>query len=534
MDLSNILGNEIILLFIIISFGKIIERFKIGKFSLGPASVFIIAAIFGYYGYSISDTFKTFGLAIFVYCVGIETGPLFFTSIKNKNYKFSFITIIQIFLTLTITFIFYFIFQDMFSKDLFLGIFSGSIASTPALATILDRIPSSDIGAGFAIIYPFSLIGNIYLITYLPKLFKSNIEMSKKEHHETIKKFNPQRMKRIFKITNKNIIGKNFNEVEKLTPEEVVFSRYINTNKENILINDDILLEEDAFLVAIGTKNDLENLDYIIGESQSTDYTEKNKYITKKLLISKQEIAGRTIKELQLEDKYHIKITRIIRTGLELAPKPSRQIILGDRIVIFGSEKDISKVTKILGNEVEEMFKTQFAPISIGIILGILIGIIPIPYLNVPLGITGGILLVSMILGYKVKAFGTLWQIPNQTTNFLKQLSLSIFFAAIGSNTDFSIIFSNANQLYLILIVIVVSYLPVIITYIITIKFLKYDCLNMLGIISGNVENTSVLLSINETYQTDIPNSKFAFSYPLSIIISIIIAQILSFIFQLI
>jgi len=537
MFLENFLKNNIILLFTIISFGKLIERIKIGKFSLGPASVFLVAAFFGYYGYRVSADFKNFGLAIFVYCIGIETGPLFFSSFRKKEYNWSIITIFQLFLYISITFISYFIFKDIFSKEIFMGLYTGSLACTPALATIMERVNSSELGAAFAMIYPFSLIGNIYLITALPHIFRHNIEKLKKEHHEEIMKLNPERTKKFYKITNKNIVNKKFSEIHKYINSEAVFSRCINEDGSEFLIKDDTILNENSLIAAVGTESELEGLEVIIGESvnpDSSSYEIKQSLITRKVIISNQEVAGTMIKDLKLDEKYNIKLTRVIRGGIELSPTPERQIILGDRVIIFGNESDIKNATSLLGNDVEEIFKTQFAPLSIGIILGIIIGLIPIPYLKFPLGFTGGILIVSMYLGYKVKTAGILWQIPIQTTNFLKQLSLSIFFAAVGSNTNFSVLFKSGNYLLLILIILCITYIPVILTYFFFTFIIKWNPLKVLGTVSGNVGNSSVIISVNEKFKTDIPNSNFALSYPLSMIITILSSQLIIFLFSLI
>ncbi len=338
---------------------------------------------------------------------------------------------------------------------------------------------------------------------------------------------------RFFKITNPNIIGEPFESLLGLHLEDAIFTRYIENGK-NMLADKSIVLKENALLAAVGSVTELEKLALIIGpESDEHVELDNSALELRKIILSRPEAAGKTIAELFVEEKYHVKITRVIRGAVEISPLFVKQLLLGDKIVAIGRKEDIEKFTKVLGDDAEDVFKTQFAPISIGVSLGILAGFVPIPFLNTNLGMTGGILILAMFLGYKVKFMGTLWQIPQQTNAFLKQLGLFIFFAAMGVNAGKELvhIFEHPGSFLLIMSGVSLTFLPVMATYAVATFILKKNILEVLGVLAGTVNNSSVIAAVNEKYETEIATPAFAFSYPLGLILSIAASEILRFIF---
>lgn len=534
--IEKLLHNNIFILFVIISIGKLIEQIKIRGFSLGIASIFIIAAVFGHFNLIVPQDFQYYGLAIFVYCIGIEAGPQFFSLLGKKAGGWLSISLLHIFLSIaTISLLAYFL-QPGLQTGTLTGLFAGSLTSTPAMASVFEHTRDKSVTAAFGIIYPISLLGNIYLIPLLPLIFRQNIPQIIENFMQAMSLKTNKRTLKIFKITNPNLINQKAEILNDFAQDNIVFTRYIEDGT-NQLFDGGILLHAGSSVAAVGSESALEKLSALIGPSSNPESArDTGSLVIKKIILSNADTAGKTLNELDFEHRFNVRITRVIRGSVEISPQLAGQLQLGDKIMAIGNAEDINLLTKTAGDDTEEIFNTQFAPISIGVALGIIAGALPLPFINTNLGMTGGILLLSMFLGYKVKFLKILWQIPQQTNTFLKQLGLYIFFAAMGSNSGKELlnIFNSANSFYFIIIGITLCFLPVILTYLISIKFMHKNPLEVLGILAGTVSNSSVIVTINEKYKTDIPNPAFAFAYPFGMIISIITTEAMFAILKLI
>jgi putative transport protein len=192
-------------------------------------------------------------------------------------------------------------------------------------------------------------------------------------------------------------------------------------------------------------------------------------------------------------------------------------------VVAVGTQQALARLTALVGDDVEELFKTQFAPVSIGVVVGMLAGQLPLPGLGVTLGTTGGTLLASMYLGHRVKLAGILWQIPQQTNGFLKQLSLYIFFAAAGSNAgrDLVELVTASGAAPLVAAGVALAFLPVLLTYAVATLLLRKSPLEVVGLLAGNLNTTTILINANDVLETDIPNLSFAFAYPVGLLLAL-------------
>jgi len=534
--IDKLLNNNIFILFVIISIGKLIEQIKIRGFSLGIASIFVIAAVFGHFNLIVPQDFQYYGLAIFVYCIGIESGPQFFSLFGKKAGGWFSISLLHIFLSIATISILAFFLNSTQSSGTLTGLYAGSLTSTPAMASVFEHTKDKSVTAAFGIIYPLSLLGNIYLIPLLPLIFRQNIPQIIENFMQTVSNNSTKRALKIFRITNTNLINQKAEILNDFAQDNIVFTRYIEQGV-NQLFDGEILLHADSSVAAVGSESALEKLSTLIGPAKDPDTArDTGTLLIRKIILSNADSAGKTLNELNFEHRFNIRITRIIRGSVEMSPQLAGQLQLGDKIMAIGNAEDIALLTKTAGDDTEEIFKTQFAPISIGVALGIVAGTIPLPFLKTTLGMTGGILILSMFLGYKVKFMKILWQIPQQTNTFLKQLGLYIFFAALGSNSGKELlnIFDSPDSLNFIITGIVLCFLPVILTYIISIKFMHKNPLEVLGILAGTVSNSSVIVTLNEKFKTDIPNPAFAFAYPLGMILSIISAEAMFAILKLI
>ncbi len=526
--MNELLHSDVFKLFAIVAVGKILERFRIGKFSLGIASVFLVAAAAGVFGIGVAPSFQVLGLCVFIYAVGIEAGPQFFSSLKARG--MSWITVPLAFITASLAFYLLcaFALRQWLEPVAFVGLFSGAFTCTPALATVSERITSPMLGVAFGIIYPLTLAGNVYLIPWLPQIFKDNIESLKKAADDETKRIYGHRDLRFFRVENPAILGHTIANLRAFLIESVIYTRY-KENEESMLARDHLILKEGGVLGAVGTEQGLQKVEILVGARLHQEIPVPKNLRVKQFIVSNAEIAGKTLSSILMKHPLDVRFTRIERSGIELCPDSDRQILLGDRLTAIGEDEDMDELLKLFGDDMEEVYRARFAPISIGIALGFLVGILPLPWVDSPLGVTAGVLLVAMILGRQVRFAGTLWQIPQASTNFLKQFGLSVFFAVIGSNIGPQVAqtFQNPRSWVLLPLALFLAFVPTVLMYAVATRVMKKNPLDTLGLLAGTLNNSSALIAINERWKTVIPNTAFAFAYPMGLILVIFAAQIL-------
>jgi putative transport protein len=525
---NELLSSDVFKLFAIIALGKILERLKFGRFSLGIASVFLVAVAIGSQGISIAPSFQTFGLCVFIYAVGIEAGPQFFASLKAKGASWIAVPFVFIVFTLGLYLLVALALQNWVSGVSMIGLFAGAFTCTPALAAISERIASPMLSVAFGIVYPLTLAGNVYLIPWLPKLFKDNIEALKRAFEEDTRRIYAHRSLAMFRITNPAIFGHTLGELRAFDIEGVVYTRYKN-EAETQLARDQVTLRSGGLLAAVGTEESLAKVEMLLGQREHQDVAVPQNLQVKQFIVSNADIAGKTLSSILMKNPLDVRFTRIERSGIELCPDSDKQILLGDRITAIGEEEDMAELLTLLGDDMDSVYQARFAPISIGVAAGFLLGLLPIPFLDSPLGVTAGVLLVAMILGRKVRLFSVLWQIPQATTGFLKQFGLAVFFAVVGTSIgpNVSLIFDKHENWILVPVAIALAFVPTIIMYAIATRLMKKNPLDVLGLLAGTLNNSSALVGINERWKTVVPNTAFAFAYPLGLILVIFSVHIL-------
>ena len=529
----ELLRSEVFLLFFVISLGKLLERVKVRQLSLGIASIFLIAAVLGHAGHRVPQAFGTFGLVLFVYCVGIEAGPQVFSSVGRRRGHWLSVLLLHLGTTAALTLALAALLHRQHPAEAFIGVFAGAMTCTPGLASVLDRIEAPAASAVFGAVYPIALLGGIYLLPALPALFRDDVEKLKRDDDATRQREHRPRAARAYRIENPNVAGRRVEEVRRMVSPHVVFSRYAE-GERHLLASDGLVLAAGGSLVAVSPEAEVASLEILLGPSEAVPPHPPAELVSRKLIVSRAQHVGLTLAELDLEARLDVRVTRVVRSGVELSPLPERQLLLGDRLVAIGTAEDMAELSRLLGDDVQEAFRTQFAPISIGVVLGFFLGRMPLPWLDSPLGITGGVLVVSLFLGYRVKMAGILWQIPQQTTAFLKQLGLYIFFAVLGTNTGPALVETVADpgSYRLLLGALAVCFLPLLLTYAVATRLLRRSPLETVGLLAGSLNSSSALQATNESLRTDIPSAPFALAYPFGLLFGIAATQAVATVLQ--
>ncbi len=521
------LHSEIFYLFLIITFGYLLGHIKIKGFSLDISAILIVALIAGHFGVVIPGDFKFFGLAIFIYAVGLQSGPGFFETIKYKGIKFNILST----LLLVLIFVSVIAFGKLIPLPVGItdGVFTGAIASAPALAAALEIKNTPSLSIAFGVVYPFGIITTVLFIRFLPVIFRVDLNEEVEKYEIYQKSLHPDIFTKNFKITNDNFKNKKTykSQIEQMTGTiiERVESEYpIDPDKK------DTILHHGDIVRVSGTGEQLENIKILLGEDIGDAYKFHDDMKVYRLLVTSKQIVGRKIAEIKELKSLRAVITKVRRAGIDIPPYPSLSLMIGDKLYVVAPEKYKQKVTNLVGNDLLKYPAADFLPISLGIVFGIFIGSIPfvVPIIgSIKLSFVGGILVTALILGRIGRTGNIIWQLSPHSNTLMKTLGQLVFLATIGTNSGKYLFEAIKTGGFTIIYIAIFSVLiSLFIVAFISRKFLKINFLDIMGLLSGSMTSTPSLTMSNSITNSDYPSISYAAVYPLSLVLSIILAQL--------
>lgn len=539
--------QAVIVISVIIAVGLGLGKIHICGISLGVTWVFFAGILVGYLGFSIDPGMlnfaQSFGLILFIYELGLKVGPGFFSSFRQGGVKLNLLGLATVVLGTGVAIVLSYIFSVPMSD--MTGIISGATTNTPALGAAqqaLQQLGISANGAALscAVTYPLGVVGVILAIIVVRKLVVKDsdfsVNLSEDDHNTFIA---------TFQVKNPAIYGKSIKEIAGITPVKFVISRLWRDGEVSIPTSDMNVNENDRLMV-ITTEADVEALTVLFGEHESRDWNtgdiDWNKIdsslTSKHLIISKPELNGKKLGSLRLRNNYGINITRVSRSGVILLATPSLILQLGDRLTVVGKEHQIDKVAKVVGNTATKLKDPNLAVIFVGVVLGLLLGSIPIviPGISAPvkLGLAGGPIIVGILMG----RFGPNFQMVTYTTRsanlMLRGIGLSLFLACLGldSGAHFIDTIMKGDGLLWIGLGFIVTTIPVIIMAIISLRLSKLDFGSTCGMLCGAMANPMALNYANDTIPGDNPAVSYATVYPIAMFSRVVIAQLLILIFM--
>ncbi len=525
----GLLTNSYFVLFLIIVLGFIIGRIKIKGISLDISAVIFVALVFGHYGIVIPKDFQYLGLVLFIFTIGIQAGPGFFESFKKNGRELVLFSVILIFSAGLVTMaISYFFNVD---KNLSIGLLNGSLTSTPGLAAAIDVTGSPLASIGYGIGYPFGVIGVILFVSLLPKILHVNVKDEEQKYNNEIESDYPKMFQKHFIVENENVIGKSLGELNIRFMTKAVVSRVMH-QKDVIVADDDIILQKEDIIKAVGTQNALERVKLLLGPETKKEIPLSNQFDVRSILVTNKDVVKKTLGQLHI-NTYHATITRVRRSGVNLSPSPSLKLQFGDKLIVICRKENVKKVSNIFGDDSKKLSNTDFLPIATGIILGILVGKLSITVgtLSFSLGLTGGILLVALILGRTGKTGPIIWTMTGAANQLLRQFGLLFFLAAVGTSAGSSLVQTFEKYGFELFVYgMAITIIPMIIASFIARKYFKMNLLVILGTLTGSMTSTPGLAAIDNLVDSDVPAVAYATVYPIAMVLLIIMVQILSLI----
>ncbi len=521
-------SNTYISFFLIIAAGIALGKVKIKGISLDISAVIFVALVFGHYGIQMPDIFQKLGLILFMFSVGIQAGPGFFDSFK-KTGKILISLAILIITTGALLTVLMATLWDI-DYNLAVGLFTGALTSTSGLAAAIESTQSPLSSIGFGIAYPFGVIGVILFARLSPRLFRIDIKKEEAKYQEEIYTDHPELITKNFLVENPNIFGKSLYDMN--------LRSISNTNISRIIKGDEVLqadgatvLEKGDILRAVGTKEDLGKLTYIIGKEISIDIPQTSRIVVRKFLVTNKEVINKSLRELGFLPRFNATATGIRRSGIDIIPKATSKLRFGDKITFTLPEDNTKGLGEMLGDSREKMDELNFLPIALGILLGILIGELTIPLfgeIQFKLGLTGGVLISALVLSKVGKTGNIVWNISGTTNQFLRKLGLIFFLAAVGTHAGGELVSTiQESGIKFLVSGMVITLVPMILSTVIGHFFLKVNFLTLIGSLTGSMTSTPALSAVEPITDTNAPQVAYATVYPFALVLLIIVSQLL-------
>ena len=537
--------QAVMILSLICATGIALGNVKVFGVSLGVTFVFFAGIIAGHFGITVNPEMlalaQNFGLILYIYSLGLQVGPGFFSSFKQGGIRqnlFAFVLII----TGSLLAVAIFWVTGLSSSDT-VGLLAGAVTNTPMLGAgqqaLLQMNPESteaanNMAMACAVAYPFGLLGMVLSVILLRKIFAPK-NSGKSSDPSVDNTFVAE-----YQISNPAIFGKTIMEIRQSADCQFVISRVWKEEKL-IIPTSETILEENEHVLVISGKKDVERIKMLFGHKENVDWNKKDidwnaidsQLVSRKILVTKPEHNGVKLGDLRLRNSYGINITRVNRAGIDLLPSRKLRLQLGDKLTIVGEARAVENVSVILGNESKQLKNPHLMSLFIGIVLGLILGSIPIviPGISTPikLGIAGGPIIVGILMG----AFGPRFHIATYTTRsanlMLRQLGLTIYLAGLGLSAGagfFDTVFT-LEGLKWVLISIALCVIPVLVIGFLAARVFKMDYADNIGMLCGGMANPFALDYAGTGSEGDDPAVAYATVYPVSIFLRVISAQIL-------
>ena len=539
--------QAVVVVALICAAGMALGKVRIGGISLGVTFVFFVGILAGHFGLSVDEEMleyaESFGLVLFVYSLGLQVGPGFFSSFHRGGVRLNLLGLGVIAIGTCMTILLSRITPVALPE--MMGVLCGATTNTPALGAAQQTlnqlgIPSDGAALSCAVTYPLGVVGVILAILVMRRLWVRPCDLAATESGDTHSTYIAA-----FQVHNPGIFGMTVREVARISHIPFVISRLWRDGKVSIPTSDTQLQEGDRLLI-VTTEQNAETLTALFGEQEQTDWNKEDvdwnaidsRLISQSIVITRPEINGKKLGALRLRNSYGINISRVYRSGVPLLATPSLVLQIGDRVIVVGEAPAVHNVEKVLGNAEKNLNEPNIAAIFIGIILGLAVGAVPLhlPGISAPvrLGLAGGPIIVGILIG----TFGPRLHMITYTTQsanlMLRGIGLSMYLACLGLDAGahfFDTVMRPEGAMWIGL-GFALTLLPVLVMGWIALRWSRLDFGSTCGMLCGAMANPMALGYANDTIEGDNPSVSYATVYPLSMFVRVILAQVVLLFFR--
>lgn len=536
-------AHSVLILALVIALGIMLGKIKVAGISLGVTWILFVGIIFSHFGMRLNEHLihfmKEFGLILFVYSIGLQVGPGFFSSFKKGGVRLNLLATMVVCAGVLVTCGLYVI--TGLPVTTMVGILSGAVTNTPGLGAAqqaysdMTGIDSPDIALGYAVAYPLGVIGIILSMMVLRRVFRIDFAKEEKKALDTMDvQHDSVAQPHSLSVVNPALEDKSIRELQGLVNRDFVISRIRRQGGEIEIADDDTLLHVGDQILVVTTPRDAAAITAFIGRDVQVEWEQLDKrLISRRILITNPELNGKSLAQLKLHAGFGVSITRVNRAGVDLIAQPSLQLQMGDRVTVVGTEVSIANVEKVLGNSMKRLNAPNLIPIFIGIVLGVMLGSLPFTFPGIPqpvkLGLAGGPLIVSIL----ISRFGPKFKLVTYTTMsanlMLREVGIALFLACVGlgAGEEFVETIIDGGGYAWIGYGAIITILPLLIVGVIGRLWFKVDYFTLIGVMAGATTDPPALAYSNDLAGNDIPSVGYATVYPLTMFLRVLSAQLL-------
>lgn len=538
-------AHSVLILSLVIAFGIMLGKVKIAGVSIGVTWILFVGILFGHFNFNLNEHLlhfvKEFGLILFVYSIGLQVGPSFFSAFKKGGLTLNMLAAASVFLSVAVAVTLHFLTEVPITT--MVGILSGAVTNTPGLGAAqqansdINGIDAPEIAMGYAVAYPLGVVGTILTLLLLRYLFRVDVSAEEQEAEKGLGHHKELMTKPLsLVITNEALNNMKIVEAKRLVNRKFVISHILkgDCDTQVKLAHADTLLQMGDKILVITAPEDIEAIVAFFGKEVDFQWSQHNKeFVSKRIIITKSHLNGKTLAQLNIRKNFKVSFTHVNRSGVELIASPGLQLQIGDRVTVVGNKLAVDHAEKVLGNSIKQLDHPNLIPIFIGIALGCILGSIPLMIPGIPqpvkLGLAGGPLIVSIL----ISRFGPQYKLVTYTTMsanlMIREIGISLFLACVGLGAGKGFVDTVVHQGGYIWIAYgaLITMLPLLIVGCVGRYFFRLNYFTLIGVLSGGNTNPPALAYANEQTSSDAPGVGYATVYPFSMFLRVLTAQLL-------
>lgn len=535
------LASTLVLYSFVIALGVFLGKMKIGGVSLGVTFVLFVGIVMGHLGYVVDEMvlkfIREFGLILFIFSIGLQVGPGFFSSFKKGGVRLNALAVLAIMLNVIIVLAIYFIEGGNTSISALVGVMSGAVTNTPGLAAAQQTVTSAEaantMAMGYAAAYPLGVVGIILAMFIIKWVFRIRIEdeikqLEKEREESTLKPYITS-----FEVTNKLVDGDTLLDLHEVIQCNFVVSRLMNKSGEIIIPKSTTEIHVGDKLYIVMSRTDTHRFKVVLGPEIQMDWDAlkpqgASPVVSRRILITKSEYNGVALGSLRLHNGYRLNATRVNRAGVDLLASPELRLQMGDRMTVVGDLQDIERLASRMGNSMKRLNEPNIITIFVGIMLGIVLGSINVGF-GMKLGLAGGPLVVAILLsrfGYKLKL---VTYTSSSASLLMRELGICLFLASVGiaAGKGFAATVFNPTGMWWVIWGFIITLIPLLIVGCIARGVHKINFLTIMGLFSGGCTDPPALAYANNSTGNDQPAVAYSTVYPLTMFLRVVVAQVL-------
>lgn len=544
---TDSVAHTVLLFALVIALGVYLGKQKIFGISLGVTFVLFVGLFVAHFGFTaeknILNFTKDFGLILFVYSIGLQVGPGFFSSFKKGGMRLNMLAAGVVLLNIVVVCTIYAIAHDRVSMPELVGILSGAVTNTPGLGAAQQTLSQlqydgkiaevPEIASGYAAAYPLGVIGIILAIIIIRFVFRINNDAEAKQIEDENEASTLAPHIVTYKVENQLIVGRTLEKLAALIDRNFVVSR-VQKNGEVIIPDDNTVIGQGDLLLTVLSEQDEDALKAFIGPIVEMDWEAiPSPVLSRRIVVTKSEYNGRTIGSLRLRMGYRLNATRLNRAGVDLLVTPNLVLQIGDRLTVVGKLEDINRLASRLGNSMKRLNEPNMITIFIGIFLGILLGSMPlsIPGMtsSMKLGLAGGPLVVAILIGRFGHKIKLVTYTSTSASLMLREIGICLFLASIGieAGGNFAATVFTGDGLLWVFWGFLITLVPMLVIGIIARWRYKLNYFTIMGLLSGSMTDPPALAYANKVSGNDAPAVAYSTVYPLTMFLRVLTAQLL-------